>query len=286
MLAKFSKFFALFFITQVAWALNPISGSYQKHYESKKTQDHWVILGAIERIKGAVQPEADVRVDGRVTQWLWQLPVGHSSDEAFSHALNQLGKDVVPLYKCIGRSCGLSNDYANQVFQHGILYGRDSDQRYWVGLENADSKTLWVIYTSQRSNKRVYVYVERLKLNKDQYGKIEDIAAKGEMDSFLESGYKVVTSIDQEQAKLSNSQIEWIKRLLQSYPTKKFAIVVHRYGKQEQQLLVEQSQAEAQAMLDQVAKAGGFIQYLYAHGAGAMAPREQLASRIELVVLK
>lgn len=286
MLTKFVQFIACLFIFQSAWAINPISGSYQKHYASKKTQDHWVILGAIERIKGAVKPESDVRLAGRLTQWLWQLPVGHSSDEAFSHALNQIGNDVIPLFDCLGRDCGLSNDYANQVFEQGILYGRDSNQRYWVGLENGSKKTIWVIYTTQRSNKRVYAYVEKLALNKDQFSKVEDFASRGEMQSFLLAGFKVLSTLKDESAQLSNEQVDWVTSLLAEYPTKRFALVVHRYGEVEHQQLVERTQAEAQSLLDQVAKAGGFIQYLYAHGAGAMVPRQDRGDRIEVVELK
>ena len=286
MLANFARFFALLLFIQTSWAINPISGSYQKHFSSKKTQDHWVILGAIERIKGAVKPEDDVRLGGKLTKWLWQLPVGHSSEEAFIHTLDQIGSDAIALFDCLGRDCGLSNDYANQVFEHAILYGRDSDQRYWVGLENGRKKTLWMVYTIQRSNKRVYAYVEKLVLNKDQYQLIEQYATKGELQSFLSSGYKVLTEIDDERAKLKDDEVEWIKSLLAEYPTKRFALVVHRYGNSEHQQLVERTQSEAQSLVDQVAQAGGFIQYLYPHGAGAMAPRVKQSHRIEVVELK
>ena len=70
------------------------------------------------------------------------------------------------------------------------------------------------------------------------------------------------------------------------YPTQKFALVVHRYSEIENQRLIDQTQKEAQSLLNQVAEQGGFIQYLYAHGAGAMLPRGQQGSRIELVELK
>jgi hypothetical protein len=286
MLAKFAQFFALLLIVQSSWAINPIAGSYQKHFSSKRTQDHWVILGAIERIKGAVKPESDIRLAGRVTQWLWQLPVGHSSDEAFQQALSQIGPDAIPLFDCLGRDCGLSNDYANQVFQQAILYGRDSNQRYWVGLDNGRKKTIWVVYTTQRSNKRVYAYVEKLVLNKDQYSLVEQMATQGELQHFLSTGFKVLKPLKSEQARLSADNVNWIKELLAQNPTKRFALVVHRYGEIEHQQLVERTQAEAQALLDQVVEAGGFIQYLYGYGVGAVAPREKHSDRIEVVELK
>ena len=115
---------------------------------------------------------------------------------------------------------------------------------------------------------------------------MDEYASKGEMKTFLNRGYMVLTDLDAQAASLSKEQVEKVKGVLQNYPTQKFAIVVHRYRNIENQRLVEQTQQEAQSLLDQVAKAGGFIQHLYAHGAGAMTPREGQANRVELVELK
>ncbi|OUR69765.1 hypothetical protein A9Q73_01450 [Bermanella sp. 47_1433_sub80_T6] len=271
------------------WALEPINGSYQKHYSNERKQNHWLILGAIERIKGAVKPESELRVDAKVRSWLWQIPVGLSSEQAFVQIKSQVEQDASVLFECEGRSCGLSNDYANQVFQQAILYGRDSDQYYWLGLKQgkADNqkKTLWLVYSIQRSNKRVYVYVEKIDLPSSQAGRFDEYVKKGDQQTLIKQGYLTVAQLPTEQASLSLDQIEWLKQVLHDNPNKKFALVVHRYGGQDQQALVEGSALQAQGLLDQLAQAGAFIKNVYSHGAGAMLPRPGGVDRIELVML-
>jgi len=271
------------------WALEPINGSYQKHYSNERKQNHWLILGAIERIKGAVKPESELRVDAKVRSWLWQIPVGISSEQAFAQIKSQVDKSASALFECDGRSCGLSNDYANQVFQQAILYGRDSDQYYWLGLEqakpNSQKKTLWLVYSIQRSNKRVYVYVERIDLPSSQAGLFDEYVKKGDQQTLFKQGYLTLAQLPTEQASLTKDKIEWLKQVLHDNPNTKFALVVHRYGGQDQQRLLEQSSQQAQGLLDQLAQSGAFIKNVYSHGAGAMLPRPSGVDRIELVML-
>ncbi len=289
MLTKIFTVILLICSSVTIWALEPINGSYQKHYSNERKQNHWLILGAIERIKGAVKPESELRVDAKVRSWLWQIPVGISSEQAFAQIKSQVDKSASALFECEGRSCGLSNDYANQVFQQAILYGRDSDQYYWLGLEQAKAgsqkKTLWLVYSIQRSNKRVYVYVERIDLPSSQAGLFDEYVKKGDQQTLFKQGYFSVAQLPTEQAILSSDQIEWLKQVLHDNPNKKFALVVHRYGGQDQQRLLEESSQQAQGLLDQLAQAGAFIKNIYSHGAGAMLPRSGAVDRIELVML-
>ncbi|MEH6348375.1 MAG: DUF4892 domain-containing protein [Bermanella sp.] len=285
MVAKFLTVILLIMGVGQTWAIQPVNGSYQKHYATDRKVDHWLILGAIERIKGEVKPEAEIRVSAKVQSWLWQLPAGITSETAFDQIRGQVDADTVSLFECQGRSCGLSNDYANQVFQHSILYGRDSNQHYWLGLDKAKNDMLWLVYSIQRSNKRVYVYVERIDLNAKEKGVFDQYIEKGENKTLFETRYSVLSKLTGS-AQLNISQIQKIKKLLQENPNKKFALVVHRYGPGENQSLLDQSQQESQELLGQLAATGGFIKNLYAHGAGAMLPRENMGDRIELVVLK
>ncbi len=284
MVAKFLTVLLIIFSASQAFAIKPISGSYQKHYASAKKEDHWLILGAIERIKGEVKPEAQERVSGKVQSWLWQIPSGHSSEEAFAQVKSQVDEVSATLFECQGRSCGLSNDYANQVFQHSILYGRDSNQHYWLGLDQVKKDTLWLIYSIQRSNKRVYVYVEKIVLAKQESGVFDSYLESEGNKSLFEDRY-VVLSILQGDALLSEEDVSKVKKLLHENPTQKFALVVHRYADMESQSLLDQTQQEAQGLVNQLANQDAFIKNLYAHGAGSMMPRGDLADRIELVVL-
>ncbi len=285
MVTKIVQGLVLFLCVQGAMAIEPITGSTEKDSGVRQEKDYWLILGAIQRISTNIKPEADVRLGGKIQHWLWQLPVGHSSEEAFNSLKDQLAKNTATLFQCQGRSCGLSNDFANQVFGQSILYGRDSDQFYWVGLTDTKRPEVWLIYTSERSAKRVYAYVEKIQLDKNQVDKLDGFVQKGQEQTLFEQGYITLSKLGGE-ASLRDGQVNWIKQLLLDHPTKKFALVVHRYGGLEDQRLIEKTQTEANGLLDQVANAGGFIKNLYAHGAGAVMPRKELSDRIELVELK
>jgi hypothetical protein len=290
MLSKLFLMMVLIFSSALVGAVEPINGSYQKHYNNEKVSNHWLILGAIERIQGAVKPESELRVKGKVQSWLWQIPAGMNSEQAFSQIKNQVDGDASALFDCQGRSCGLSNDYANQVFQQAILFGRDSDQHYWVGLQESDAKNkkdvLWVVYSVQRSNKRVYVYLERIAVDRSQAGIFNDYVSRGNRQTLFQQGYFVLSKLNShDTATLTSEQITWLKGLLQEYPNKKFALVTHRYNKPDQQGLLDNSSQEAQGLLGQLAEEGAFIKNVYSHGAGAMLPRAGAGARIELVVL-
>jgi len=284
MVAKFLTVLLIIFSASQACAIKPIGGSYQKHYANAQKDDHWLILGAIERIKGEVKPEAQERVAGKVQSWLWQIPAGYSSEAAFTEIKSQVNAQSATLFECQGRSCGLSNDYANQVFQQAILYGRDSNQHYWLGMDRIKKNTLWLIYSVQRSNKRVYVYVEKIKLAKEEGGVLDSYLERGENKSLFERRYTVLSK-SKGGMFLSEADVSKVKKLLQENPTQKFALVVHRYAEVESQSLLDQTQGEAQGLVEQLANQGAFIKNLYAHGAGSMLPRGDLGDRIELVVL-
>lgn len=285
MLTKLVQILVLISAAHSVSALEPILGSEQKVYDTQKSKDHWLILGAIQRINGSLKPEAETRLQANVTQWLWQLPEGRNSEEGFNELKTQLSKQTTTLFECKGRECGLSNDFANQVFKQSILYGRDSDQYYWAGLSDGRKPSVWVIYTSQRSAKRVYGYVQKIELNKGEVDKLDGFVQQGLAQTLFDQGYIVLSKLGDE-ALLREAQIQWLKTLLKENPNERFALVVHRYGGMENQALIERTQLQANGLLDQVANAGGFIKNLYAHGGGAMLPRTNLNDRIELVVLK
>ncbi|MFT6154827.1 MAG: hypothetical protein ACJA1X_002188, partial [Bermanella sp.] len=277
--------FLLFTVSISTLALDSLPNSYEKLSSTREVNDHWVILGAIERITGAVQPEADVRLSGKLTNWLWKIPGGHDVQNSFGFVKDQMSDSVVTLFECEGRNCGLSNDFANQVFSESILNGRNSEQKYWVGFD-PNKNTLWLAYGSERSNQRVYLYAEKLVLTVQQASQLSDLVNSGEMKAFLDKGYQIIKPLGELPARLSSLEIDKLKRVLKDYPTQKFALVVHRYSDIENQRLVNQTQKEAQSILEQIAEQGGFMQHLYAHGAGAMFPRDGQGGRIELVELK
>lgn len=272
-----------------AVAVDAPSGSYQRHYANRTDNNHWLILGAIERIKGAVSPEDELRIKGKITEWLWQLPVGTGSEQAFNILKGQIEDSSITLFECEGRSCGASNDFANQVFQQSILYGRESSQLYWAGLQKAktarEGSYVWVLYTTTRSNKRSYAYLEKISLSKGEIDKFDVHLEQSETDQLMKVGYRILEGAEGERG-LSEAQINWIQTLLAANQDESFALVVHQAGEQETDGLIEASSKKAQSLLDQMTKSNAFVNNLYVHGAGPMMPREgEPSTRVELVRL-
>lgn len=290
---KISMAFAVWCLVpiQALADFTPIAGSYQKHYSQKEETNHWVVLGAVEKVKGIITPEREARVEGKVSRWMWQIPVGQTSEEVFEHAMQQFDESVLPLYQCSGRSCGSSNELANKIFQQSMLYGRDEFQYYWVGFEQNQDKTepatLWIVYAIQRGNQRVFQYLEKVALAPGQASLFTEDAQRAQAKVLKEQGYIVMQELkSSKSAALSAESVRWLKDLLHKNSNTQYALVVHRYNKKaEASSLVSQSQQEAQALLEQMAGANGFIQKLYVHGAGAMMPRAGMSDRIELVLI-
>lgn len=169
------------FAVQVS-AFEAFGGAVLRSEQQQQETDHWVVLGAVERMKGAVTAEKDVRVAGQVESRLWQIPVGHGLDDVYGFYRAQgQQQGFETRYDCKGRSCGTSNDYANQVFHQSLLVARDADQRYWVGTKwDGRQWRVWLIYAVQKVNKGTLVYAEQITLapGKPELFKITDNRVK------------------------------------------------------------------------------------------------------------
>ncbi|WP_396586826.1 DUF4892 domain-containing protein [Bermanella sp. R86510] len=286
-LVKFLLFFPLVFgFSVAATSVEPQPGSERAEFTSGIKQNHWIVLGALKRISGSLQAENEVRLDARVSQTLWRLPSGVSVEAGFSGIVSQLNADNVTLYECDARGCGMSNDYANQVFSEPMLYGRDNDQLYWVGYNpEVNFGRVWVVYANQRTNKGVYAVIEKIDLNEGESEALKPYLKQGQYRTLFAKHYLKIETLGKAQARLSDDNIEWLNGLLRDHPVKRFALVVHRYDGGDQQSLLDKTEQEANALRSQLAEAGGFVKNVYTHGAGAMMPRNGKVARIELVEL-
>ena len=65
------------------------------------------------------------------------------------------------LFSCIGRECGSSNYWANDIFGNRILYGPERNQYYSVfDAANEGREDFIAMYIITRGNRRVYAYFE------------------------------------------------------------------------------------------------------------------------------
>jgi len=136
-----------------------IPGSYIVQYKNTTTS-YRLVLGGLEKINGVLAPEKEQRLSGELFQITYRIPERYSAQEAFSligTQITAMGGDV--LFNCVGRDCGSSNQWANNIFKYSRLYGVDSTQSfssYQLG------ERFFSLYAVKRGNKRVYMRLEVL----------------------------------------------------------------------------------------------------------------------------
>ncbi|MCP5325548.1 MAG: DUF4892 domain-containing protein [Oceanospirillaceae bacterium] len=160
-------------------AFEPYNGATLRSERQLQAADRWIVLGAVERIKGIVQAEKDVRSDADISSQLWQVPVGHNLDDVFAFYREQAEKaGLKTQFECKGRSCGSCNDIANQVFSQSLMVARDADQRYWIGARREGKQWhVWLVYAVQKVSKGTLVYTEKMLLKNTDAG-LFDTAVK------------------------------------------------------------------------------------------------------------
>lgn len=256
-----------------AYGFEPFAGAVLQSEQRKSLSDHWVVLGAVERIKGVVIAEKDVRINGEVESQVWQAPAGHNLDDVYGFYRRQAQKNSLDrIFECKGRACGTSNDYANQVFGKSLLTARDADQRYWVGIKwEGKEGQLWLIYTVQKVSKGTYVYFEKITLPESSKTQFSDVLAGSRVTGLLDKGYLVLGQFT-DNPLLTTQDREWLNGITQQYPQKRFALVLHQYSGKS---------LDAEQVRQRLQVSSAFEIFF----AGAFAPREGFANRIEVVVL-
>lgn len=134
--------------------------SFIVQYQQQENSDYRLALGGLEKINGVLAPEREQRLRGDLTRITYRIPENHSPEEAFEFVREQLNRQgAEQLYHCIGRDCGSSNQWANNIFRYSRLYGVDRTQRF-ASFRLAD--TAYMLYAVQRGNKRVYLRLDVL----------------------------------------------------------------------------------------------------------------------------
>lgn len=154
-----------------------------------RVDDQLVPLGSVKEGRdGRATPETSKRVAGRMQKSLYQLPseLGLNAVKAtLESAWMEQNPGSRPLYRCIGRECGQSNLWANDVFSDSLLFGNDRTQFANIYL-SADGNALGLLYGSERPNKRSHFIVMSVALDSPWQLKAPD-AEKQEVNRWLVS---------------------------------------------------------------------------------------------------
>jgi hypothetical protein len=125
---------------------------YARDAENRPRQ---LVVDRLERLRGRHREDAILRFDATLESALYRIPDGTPVADVAAHF--RAGVQDGLLYRCSGRDCGRSNDWANQIFGKAILYGPDGRQEY---LAWEAQGRLFAVYIIERGNKRIYANVQ------------------------------------------------------------------------------------------------------------------------------
>jgi hypothetical protein len=237
------------------------------------------VMGRVDRIRRELRVEDQLRLEATQEAVTYQIPDGVSVAEVVRHYREELGGDL--LFRCEGRACGRSNDWANQIFRQAILYGPDINQ-YYSAWEWQDR--LVGLYVIERGNRRVYAHLKTLepgpdtgrepnrllvrRLSERGWASIE-AAVPDDDGAFDETSQQVLSGLAEELARFSDEQIY---------------LVCHLYGSRGTDELLALSQRCAERGAELIGAAGGAAAPR-PFGVGPLSPRTPInRSRLEVVL--
>ena len=294
---RFLFFFVLLmfsFFTQAAdLKLQPYPNSREVFHTEAQESDFLLALGSYKKIDSSWVVDRSQHLSGSLERTTFELPADHNAETGFAFFKEQLDKyNLRELFHCRARDCGTSNSWANNHFKIIQLYGLDQYQFYGAyEITNADEKPFYVVlYSVMRGNKRAYVQLEILHVNKiNEFG----VASSPEtLNKLLNTnGYFVFPDfVSKDSAgslhlQVKQAHIQALVSLLALQPKLNLALVGHDYSL----VNLTQQQTESKKNADQIkvalVSAGVDSKRLQTFGVGSLAPagRGDRSARVEVV---
>ena len=236
------------------------------------------VLGRVDRQRREIRVEQQVRPSAGLEWATYETPRGTEPRDVVEHYLARIGK--AELFRCSGRDCGRSNDWANAIFGEAILYGPDSNQHYFAG-EYGDA--LIALYVIERGNRRVYAHLRvlrpdsRVALSANEQ-LIERLAGEGV--GMVEN---VVPGNDGRLDADALAVLAALGRELAIFQGQTVYVVCHLYGSEPADALLAAAASSARRAADALDSGDGPV--LTPFGAGPLLPRAAGSlPRLELVL--
>lgn len=261
-----------------------------------KVDEYLLALGSYKKIAGSWRVDRQQRLSGSLARYTLELPDGHSASNGFDFYLDQLRNYTTrELFHCKGRDCGTSNSWANNHFKNQLLYGLDQFQQYGAyEVITADETPFYAaIYSVQRGNKRVYLQLDLLHVDK-----VIELGIASSPESIIKAmesnGYYVFPDLVADGSDgITNIHIKQVHlQALVDVLTKNsqwmVALVGHDYSSvplTQQENLSRVYAAQLKAALQE--KGIGAAR-LRTYGVGSLAPagRGDRSARVEVVIIK
>jgi hypothetical protein len=237
------------------------------------------IVNRVDRIRRDLRVDDLRRVNADLEAATYQIASGTRLEDIVAHYRSSIDGEI--LFSCTGRDCGRSNDWANQVFHQAILYGPDSNQRYFA-LQRDDQ--LLALYVIERGNKRVYAHLQVLSVVDG-----DSTSSVGMLRRLADQGWAPIPDLmplpDGQLPENAVGLLGSIAGELQSLAGKTLYVVCHMSGADPAATLLSASQRcadQAASLLNtQLATTGPELR---GFGAGSLVPRQATpGSRLEIV---
>jgi len=282
-----------FFAQAADLKLQPYPNSREVFHTGTQESDFLLALGSYKKIDSSWVVDRSQHLSGSLERTTFELPADHNAETGFAFFKEQLDKyNLRELFHCRARDCGTSNSWANNHFKIIQLYGLDQYQFYGAyEITNADEKPFYVVlYSVMRGNKRAYVQLEILHVNKiNEFG----VASSPEtLNKLLNTnGYFVFPDFVSKDStgslhlQVKQAHIQALVSLLALQPKLNLALVGHDYSL----VNLAQQQTESKKNADQIkaalVSAGVDGKRLQTFGVGSLAPagRGDRSARVEVV---
>lgn len=270
--------------------LNDYPGARVVFSSTSEVSDYVLALGTYRKVGGLMRVEHQ-RLAGKLTRKTYELPDNHSSQDGFTYFYRQLaGYPLRELYRCQGRECGQSNNWANDHFGILQLYGLDQHQHYGAfELIGNDHLGVYVtLYSVLRGNRRVFVQVEIL-----ESGHRDSYRVASNPDTLLmqlqRDGYTPFLRLDYSDtgadAELGDNHLDALARALEQSPDLVVAVVGHNYEPVSSTEQRQRSQKVAEKVREALVKRGIDADRLRAEGLGSLAPAGRGDSRVRVDIV-
>lgn len=248
--------------------------------------DYLLALGTYKRLGGVWRPEESQRLRGALQRLTWLVPSGHTAEESHRHWLEALAPFTQRiLFRCRGRRCGGSHNWANDVFGIRELYGIDDTQFYdALELERSGQRYVAALYSVQRGNRRVYTQIDLLALSLQQAHALK-VTAEALVEQLRASGRVVLATFAGDGQELSSEQLQALAGALRKDTRLQLYLVGHAYGDGSLAELEQRGRQYAERTLNTLREQGVDTSRLQPVSVGPLAPgRLGKVDRLELIV--
>ncbi|HBW84513.1 MAG TPA: hypothetical protein DEF79_10790 [Gammaproteobacteria bacterium] len=260
--------------------------------EFEADTNYRLVLGRLQRSRGVVVPESSERIRGDVSKLIFEIPREYSGEDVFGYfQSNFYVKGYEKLFECIGRECGSSNYWANDIFRNRVLYGPERNQYFLnVRVPSEGKEPAHIsLYVITRGNRRTYSYLEIVEPSgtSGPITTIEDTILI-DIEKSGATSLPGITFLSDEQLDESVDLSELAQELLDR-PDQTFYLVSHLSAEGELDQLLARSIIRAEAVRSHLIDLGVDESQLVSKGIGPLAPlcaHEQCADRIELVLVR